>query len=331
MLGMIQCVQRQRNCVAKGFIFSLLLLLFFSLAAARSSDGTAMDAQQNLLFGTLAIAAGTGLYFFQRRKASAVVVDLQTTELSDCKRWLQSVFGAAHDALLLIDAQELIAMVNPQAEQLLGYSANELVGMPITQLIPASERMLRPLPGKVEDKSGDAGDGCKRPVTAPIQRKDGSECWAELKLSSMRIEEGQFFTCALCDMTERQHLKAQLRISAVALEAQQGMVVTDADGIVLWVNQVFARMTGYSDQDILGKRMNFLKSGRHDALFYAAMWARIFSDGVWEGEIWSRHQNGVVSPYRLTISAVKDLCGELSHYVGVYTDISECRANHSVQ
>ncbi|MCX7176430.1 MAG: diguanylate cyclase [Proteobacteria bacterium] len=124
-------------------------------------------------------------------------------------------------------------------------------------------------------------------------------------------------------MIEAQQLgNAQLRVAAAAFESHQGIVVTDTNDVILRINRMFTEITGYGAGEAIGRRMNILKSDRHDADFYAEMWNKILNDGVWEGEIWNRLKNGEVRPHWLIISAVKD-DGNVTHYVGTYTDISE--------
>ena len=101
------------------------------------------------------------------------------------------------------------------------------------------------------------------------------------------------------------------------------MVVTDADKTFLKVNQAFINLIGYSREELIGRKMNILKSGRHETEFYQSMWHSIVHTGAWQGEIWNRLKNGEVHPQYITITAVKNNAAEVTNYVGTYTDISE--------
>ncbi len=125
------------------------------------------------------------------------------------------------------------------------------------------------------------------------------------------------------DVTERKRTEEQLRIAAAAFESQEGMVVTDARGIVLRVNRAFTLTTGYAPEDIVGRTPGILQSGYHDAEFFRAMWEKITLTGSWQGEIWDRRKNGEIYPKWLTISAVKDAQGLVTHYIGTHFDITE--------
>ena len=118
-----------------------------------------------------------------------------------------------------------------------------------------------------------------------------------------------------------------LRIAATAFESQQGMVVTDAQRTILRVNQAFTSITGYSAEEAIGQYPSILSSGRQDKPFYAAMSQVLESEGAWAGEIWNRRKNGEVYPEWLSISAVRDESGVVTHYVGIFTDISERKSD----
>jgi diguanylate cyclase (GGDEF)-like protein/PAS domain S-box-containing protein len=105
-------------------------------------------------------------------------------------------------------------------------------------------------------------------------------------------------------------------------ESQEGMMVTDADNIILRVNKAFTEITGYTPEEVIGKNPRILQSSRQDDDFYAAMWQRINQQGAWEGEVWNRRKNGEIYPEYLTVNAVKDQTGQVTHYVGTLTDIT---------
>jgi diguanylate cyclase (GGDEF)-like protein/PAS domain S-box-containing protein len=116
------------------------------------------------------------------------------------------------------------------------------------------------------------------------------------------------------------------RIAAIAFESHEGMVVTDADGVIIRVNSAFTKITGYTDRDAVGRTTSLLKSGHHDVDFYIAMWECISSTGSWQGEIWNRHKNGEIYPAWVTITGVKREDGKVAYYVATYTDITSRKA-----
>ena len=125
------------------------------------------------------------------------------------------------------------------------------------------------------------------------------------------------------DITERKRVEEELRISAIAFETQEGIMVTDAQSVILRVNRAFTGITGYSAEEVVGKKPHLLQSGRHDAAYYAVMWDSLLRTGGWQGEIWNRRKNGEVYPDYHTITAVKGDDGDITHYVATMLDITE--------
>jgi diguanylate cyclase (GGDEF)-like protein/PAS domain S-box-containing protein len=123
-----------------------------------------------------------------------------------------------------------------------------------------------------------------------------------------------------------QQVEEATRIAAIAFESHEGMVVTDADGVIIRVNSAFTRITGYTDKDAIGRTTAFLKSAYHDVDFYITMWESIFSTGSWQGEIWNRHKTGETYPAWVTITEVKREDGKVAYYVATYTDITMRKA-----
>ncbi|OOY52664.1 EAL domain-containing protein [Solemya velum gill symbiont] len=125
------------------------------------------------------------------------------------------------------------------------------------------------------------------------------------------------------DISDRKLAEEQMRIAASAFESQQGMMITDEQKRILQMNHAFIKMSGYSEAEILGRTPRMFKSGRHDGVFYKEMWETISQNGYWHGEIWDKRKNGDIFPKWLSITAVANSDGKVTHYVGVHTDITE--------
>ncbi|MFH7319845.1 EAL domain-containing protein [Desulfurivibrio sp. D14AmB] len=116
------------------------------------------------------------------------------------------------------------------------------------------------------------------------------------------------------------------RLQVAALEASRdGVMITDLTSTIIAVNPAFSAITGYSREEVVGQKPRILNSGRHDRLFYQAMWAHLKRDGYWQGEIWNRRKNGEIYPELLSISTVYDEQKRPSHYVAVKTDLTRLR------
>ncbi|MDD5174952.1 MAG: PAS domain S-box protein [Sterolibacterium sp.] len=131
------------------------------------------------------------------------------------------------------------------------------------------------------------------------------------------------------DITERKLAEAERNIASVAFESQDGMVIADADRVILRVNESFTAITGYSAEEAVGRKTNLLKSGRHDEEFYQSMWEKLNRAGYWGGEIWNRRKDGEVYPEWLTITSVKSNDGKVTNYVASMTDIAERKRTES--
>jgi len=112
------------------------------------------------------------------------------------------------------------------------------------------------------------------------------------------------------------------RIAATAFETSKGMLITDANNVILRVNNAFTEITGYSAQDVVGRKPRLLSSDHHDKSFYDDMWTTLNTAGTWEGEIWDKRKNGEIYPQYLIINTVKDDKGTISNYVASLEDIS---------
>ena len=111
-------------------------------------------------------------------------------------------------------------------------------------------------------------------------------------------------------------------LSKVFEHAAEGVMITAADGTILNVNKAFTKLTGFNHEESVGKTANILFSGRHDDEYFQKMWHELTTTGYWDGEIWNRRKSGEIYPEYLTISAQSDSSGEISHYIGIFTDAS---------
>ena len=115
----------------------------------------------------------------------------------------------------------------------------------------------------------------------------------------------------------------ELHIAASAFEVQEGVMVTDANNVILRVNKSFTKLTGYSTEEVLGKTTEMLISERHDEQFYQNILKALRDEKSWIGEVWSKRKDGVINPYRLTITAVSNPDGHVTNYVAAISDIRE--------
>ncbi|WP_339453387.1 phosphodiesterase DibA [Pseudomonas sp. JAI120] len=117
--------------------------------------------------------------------------------------------------------------------------------------------------------------------------------------------------------------RERLRQAAAVFDCtREGVLVTDAKGLIVHVNRAFMEITGYQREDVMGQQPSLFKSGRHSSNFYQQMFQTLEHTGEWSGEIWNRRKSGEIYPQWQTIRVIHDDLGHLSHYVAVFSDIS---------
>ncbi|OMG53145.1 hypothetical protein BJN45_13015 [Azonexus hydrophilus] len=122
---------------------------------------------------------------------------------------------------------------------------------------------------------------------------------------------------------ERQVLEERQRLAAsVFANAHEGIMITDVSGRIVEVNPTFSELTGFSRVEAIGQNAGLLNSGHHDSAFYREMWQAIHRDGHWRGEVWNRKKSGEIFVELLTISAVRSPDSKITHFVGIFSDIT---------
>jgi PAS domain S-box-containing protein len=123
---------------------------------------------------------------------------------------------------------------------------------------------------------------------------------------------------------ERKQAEAQLRLQGAALEsAANAIVITDREGRITWVNPAFTHLTGYTSEEVLRQNPRVLKSGEHRLSFYQNLWETVLAGRVWRGEIINRRKDGSLYTEAMTITPVRDMDGEITHFIAIKEDITE--------
>ncbi|MCK9200182.1 MAG: PAS domain S-box protein [Gallionella sp.] len=272
----------------------------------RRKDGTLIDVE----IGTAGVEIdGQSLLFAssrditERKKAEAAM------------KQHEKIIETAIDGFWITDLSGILLEVNQAYADISGYSTDELVGMHISQL-EANEK-----PEDIRQHIANIlAHGHDRFETRH-RRKDGRVVDIEVSVKYLAEGERLFVFCR--DISRRKQDEQAQQVAAVAFETQDAIVITDADANIVRVNHSFEQITGYSAADVIGHNPRMMSSGRHDKQFYREMWQRLKEEGAWAGEIWDKRKNGQIYPRWMTITAVRDARGEVTHYVGMFTDITE--------
>lgn len=127
-------------------------------------------------------------------------------------------------------------------------------------------------------------------------------------------------------ISERVKNEKDLRLAAQVFKgAHEGILITDLNSTIVDVNPTFCDITGYSRDEVIGNNPRMLSSGKQSAEFYTKLWNSLNNLGYWHGEIWNKRKNGEIYPEIITITVLKDEHDVASHYVAIFTDISEIK------
>ncbi|MCG8488708.1 MAG: EAL domain-containing protein [Chromatiales bacterium] len=138
--------------------------------------------------------------------------------------------------------------------------------------------------------------------------------------NSFPLGTGELIT----DVTRQRVQEEQLTLALTAFRlSRDAIVMTNDQNRIISVNDAFVRITGYSESEVLGKDPKILASHRHDSHFYKRMWDSINQNNHWEGEIWNRRKSGEIFPEWLSVSKIVDDIKNNTHYIAVFTDITQ--------
>jgi PAS domain S-box-containing protein len=252
----------------------------------------------------------------ERRRAAQT---LRRTEIQ-----YLTVLNAMADGLVTIDEQCRIKLLNPAAEEIFGYFTDEMQGKPFGSLMleEYQQRFEACIARFLSDP-----DSAELPLGCELEcrRRDGEVFPLELSVSEMRIGDHSLFSCIVRDITQRRQMEMELRLAASTFDAHEAILITDRDANILRINPAFTELTGYAADEVVGCTPRLLQSGRHDKAFYEGMWESLLQRGQWEGEIWNRYKGGEIQPEWMTITAVMDDSGVVTHYVSVRRNIFELK------
>ena len=211
--------------------------------------------------------------------------------------------------------------VNQALCDMLGYSRDELLRLNAYDLTPAEDlASAREYSTRLQGGEMRSYVREKRYV-----RKNGELMWVSLSLSVVQDADGRpsHVVSVIDDITQRKRAEEDLRLASEAIAATaEGILITDAERRIVSVNRAFTRITGYEPHEVIGATPEMLSSGRQDGGLHSEIWEQLAHSGHWQGEIWNRRKNGEAYAELMTISAVKSGDDSITHYVGVFNDIS---------
>lgn len=249
-------------------------------------------------------------------------------QLQESEMRRRAVFNQARQFMGILDLDGTLRDANRSALELIGDpSPEEVVGKPFWNTPWWSHDTG--LQERLRQAFADVASGRSSRFEASHRAADGSLHYVDFQLHPILDDTGKLAMALAegADVTERHRIEEQRRLAVrVFQSSHDGIMITDPQGIILDVNQAFSVLTGYAQDEVIGRSARLLQSGHHDGEFFTRMFETIARQDHWMGELWNRNKSGEVSVVLMTISAVRDGLGNLTHYVGVFSDITQKKA-----
>jgi diguanylate cyclase (GGDEF)-like protein/PAS domain S-box-containing protein len=252
-------------------------------------------------------------------------------ELRASETRLRAIFEHAPEPMLIL-SEGTLTDCNLATARVLGYpDRSALLGRTPADLSPELQPDGEASASKAARLIGLAAGGASQHFEWVHLRIDGNELIAAVSLEPVSLNGKPVVLCTWHDITQRKRAEDKLKLAAsVFSNAREGIMITDASGNIVDVNETFTRITGYTREEALGQNPRMLKSGLQAPEYYVAMWQALSDKGHWYGELWNRRKSGEIFAQMLNVSAVRDDNGQTLHYVALFTDITALK-NHQQQ
>lgn len=246
---------------------------------------------------------------------------LAENRLWESNKYIKTLFTFANGPIVVCDTSLRITMVNPAVEKLMGYTAEELVGRSVSLLF-SSDRGEFLTPGTQLALEGQQLASLEEVTMHHVSGAVRFISWASAPIYAA---DGQTVVSILAhgqDITERIQIEQCLHIASSAFEAQLGKLILDMEKKVVRINGAFSRMTGYRNDEVVGRPIHsFFGAVRDNGDFFSDIWDTLSREHYWQGELCDFRKNGESSPVFMTIATVPDDRGQVTHYVASFIDI----------
>ncbi|MGD0400704.1 MAG: PAS domain S-box protein [Syntrophobacteraceae bacterium] len=231
----------------------------------------------------------------------------------------RSVIENMGDVFYRTDKRGVIVMASPSAARVLGYdSIDELQGKPVENFWmhpDEREEFMRSI----------WKDGVVRDREITLKKKDGSPLSGSVTSTYRKDDQGNILGVEgiFRDITERKRAEEErMRMATVIEQAAEGIIITDTNWIIDYVNPAFTTMTGYEDTEAIGEHLRILKSDKHDRAFYRDIRKTLTEGHVWSGRLTNKKKDGSLYETEVTASPVRNQSGAIINYVSIYRDIT---------
>ena len=267
----------------------------------------------------------------QQLQASKQSLEHMVTSLAENNRLLdqrvndqtsriRAVLEFTTDGIITIDSDGTIERVNPAVFKMFSYTEDELLGLSFATLL--AERSRTEYTQMLKQVKGSKGN------VNVCQELDGlNQSGAlfpiEVRINDMQVGEQQLFLATIRDITERTELEyQQARLMEAMNQAQDAVLITDANAVIEYVNPAYQSLSGFSKEELLGGTPRMVSSGEMPEKFYKRMWKQLLSGQLWHGEFINCHKNGESYEVEQSISPIIDANGNIMGFTSVQRDIT---------
>lgn len=281
---------------------------------------------------TFDIATGNLLGNPKRKNAQPLKRFIEEGKLQELA-FLASIVNSSDDAIIGKTLDGKITSWNPAAALIFGYSAKEIIGKPISVLIPVH---LRKEEAEIIENIRH-GKSVDHYETKRI-KKDGSIIDVSLNISPILDSSGNIIGASkiLRDITDRKkkeadlvHVNEQLNVSLKeaadykhALDESSIVAITEKSGIIKYVNDNFCKISKYNREELIGKDHRIINSGYHPKEFIRDLWSTISRGRIWHGELKNKAKDGSIYWVDTTIVPFLDNQGSPYQYVAIRSEIT---------
>ena len=286
------------------------------------------DTQRRLRYGRIVLRTCAGIallvVIFALRAVHGMGVALRAFAREARALAEQAITSAAFSELLLnsipctVCILDLAGNIKRSNDNFLGYTLEELHELVVSAaVLPESREAVNQVIAMTLEKG-------HAETEAYLIAKDGRTVPTYITNTRFMYHGEPCILGVGIDISKQKKAEQYSRLQRVALEsASEGIVITDAAGIIEWANPAFTTLTGYPLEEVLGVNPRFLKSGMMDLAFYRNLWGTILRGEKWSGELWNLNKDGDLYSEEMHIAPVRSPDGRISNFVAVKHDITE--------
>lgn len=243
-------------------------------------------------------------------------------ELEKAEKRYYDLYQMAPISYCTLNQAGFIQEVNITTSNLLGMDYGEVINRPLSNFIFKEDQDIYYMFRKkffISDK--------KEECEIRMVKADKTVFWANLAVTGEAdTNKEPLFRLIINDISERKINEEQLELLAsVFKNAGEGIMITNLDGIISDVNETFTKITGYTKEEVVGKKPTILSSGLQNIEYYREMWKSLIINDSWTGEMWNKRKDGELFAEMLIINKIYDKKGKASHFVGIFSDITNIK------